>query len=38
MLEQIVVMIVFMLMHKLDKSTIEVIVPMQGIAISPFVL
>ncbi len=37
-LEQIAVMIVFMLMHKLEKSTIELNIPMQDIADFPFVL
>jgi hypothetical protein len=38
LLEQIVVMIVFMLIHRLKKSIIEVIVPTQDIEVFPFVL
>ncbi len=38
LLEQIAVMIVSMLMHKLEKSVIFCIVPMRAIAVFPFVL
>jgi hypothetical protein len=38
LLEQIAMMIVFMLMHRLEKLTKKVIVPMQDIAVFPFVL
>jgi hypothetical protein len=35
-LEQIAVMIMLILIHKLKKSAMEVIIPMQAIAVFPF--
>ncbi len=37
-MEQMAVMIVSMLMHRLEKSTMDCIVPMQAIAVFPLVL